>query len=179
METASSAVWTSRTIMGFLDSLVTWLGLKNREARVLCVGLDNSGKTTLINQLKPESVSSYMHIAHVPPDWCTYATWHFQARSKNIVPTIGFSNDVFTHGKWVKFVQVLFPPCVYCIHDVQVRFTCKLKKASVSFNAGYHFMSMICLVRADIGICGNITAGEFFYCYLLAIINAVTWHDAQ
>ena len=43
--------------MGFLDSLVTWLGLKNKEARVLCVGLDNSGKTTLINQLKPEAVS--------------------------------------------------------------------------------------------------------------------------
>ena len=46
----------SKGIMGFFDSLVTWLGLKNKEARVLCVGLDNSGKTTLINQLKPDSV---------------------------------------------------------------------------------------------------------------------------
>lgn len=52
----------SKGIMGFFDSLVTWLGLKNKEARVLCVGLDNSGKTTLINQLKPDSVRTQVHM---------------------------------------------------------------------------------------------------------------------
>ncbi len=42
--------------MGFLDSLAKWLGLRKRQAKVLCVGLDNSGKTTIINKLKPEMV---------------------------------------------------------------------------------------------------------------------------
>ena len=36
---------------------MTWLGLKRKEVKILCVGLDNSGKTTIINRLKPEGVS--------------------------------------------------------------------------------------------------------------------------
>uniref|UniRef100_A0A8C6S8D8 ADP-ribosylation factor-like protein 6 n=1 Tax=Neogobius melanostomus TaxID=47308 RepID=A0A8C6S8D8_9GOBI len=39
--------------MGLLDKLSGWLGLKKKEVNVLCLGLDNSGKTTIINQLKP------------------------------------------------------------------------------------------------------------------------------
>ena len=44
--------------MGLLDTLATWLGLKQRQAKVICVGLDNSGKSTIINHLKPETVES-------------------------------------------------------------------------------------------------------------------------
>ncbi len=44
--------------MGFFDDLMTWFGFKKKQAKVLCVGLDNSGKTTIINQLKPEAVSA-------------------------------------------------------------------------------------------------------------------------
>jgi len=43
--------------MGVFDRLVSWLGLKKKEINVLCIGLDNSGKTTIINRLKPEKVS--------------------------------------------------------------------------------------------------------------------------
>ena len=43
--------------MGLFDKLVGWLGLK-KEVNVLCLGLDNSGKTTIINKLKPSNVSS-------------------------------------------------------------------------------------------------------------------------
>ena len=43
--------------MGVLDKLVNWLGIKKKEINVLCIGLDNSGKTTIINKLKPEKVS--------------------------------------------------------------------------------------------------------------------------
>lgn len=44
--------------MGVFDNLMKWLGLKRKEVKVLCVGLDNSGKTTVLNQLKPEEVSN-------------------------------------------------------------------------------------------------------------------------
>ena len=44
--------------MGFFDTLANWLGMKRKQAKVLCVGLDNSGKTTIINKLKPETVGS-------------------------------------------------------------------------------------------------------------------------
>ena len=39
--------------MGFIDKLFGWLKSKKKGASILCVGLDNSGKTTIINQLKP------------------------------------------------------------------------------------------------------------------------------
>ena len=45
--------------MGMFDKLAIWLGVKRKEASVLCVGLDNSGKTTIINHLKPDKVRLY------------------------------------------------------------------------------------------------------------------------
>lgn len=48
----------NRAQMGLLDKLTRWLGLRKKEVNVLCLGLDNSGKTTIINQLKPPNVSS-------------------------------------------------------------------------------------------------------------------------
>ncbi|KAH0624947.1 hypothetical protein JD844_032890 [Phrynosoma platyrhinos] len=41
--------------MGLFDKLAGWLGLKKKEVHVLCLGLDNSGKTTIINKLKPSN----------------------------------------------------------------------------------------------------------------------------
>lgn len=54
--------------MGFLDKLAAFFGAKKKEASILCLGLDNSGKTTIINKLKPE-----------------------KTQSTDIVPTIGFT----------------------------------------------------------------------------------------
>jgi len=45
--------------MGLFDSFARWLGLKKKKAAVLCVGLDNSGKSTIINKLKPAQVSGH------------------------------------------------------------------------------------------------------------------------
>uniref|UniRef100_A0A667X9Z3 ADP-ribosylation factor-like 6 n=1 Tax=Myripristis murdjan TaxID=586833 RepID=A0A667X9Z3_9TELE len=53
--------------MGLFDKLAGLLGLKKKEVNVLCLGLDNSGKSTIINQLKPSN-----------------------AQTQDIVPTIGF-----------------------------------------------------------------------------------------
>ncbi|XP_065151861.1 ADP-ribosylation factor-like protein 6 [Paramisgurnus dabryanus] len=58
--------------MGLFDKLTGLLGLKKKEVNVLCLGLDNSGKTTIINQLKPTT-----------------------AQAQDIVPTIGFSIEKF------------------------------------------------------------------------------------
>ncbi|XP_018584823.1 ADP-ribosylation factor-like protein 6 isoform X1 [Scleropages formosus] len=58
--------------MGLFDKLSLWLGLKKKEVNVLCLGLDNSGKTTIINQLKPSD-----------------------SQAQDVVPTIGFSIEKF------------------------------------------------------------------------------------
>lgn len=61
--------------MGLLESLAAWLGLRKKEAKVLCIGLDNSGKSTVVNHLKPEA-----------------------SKVANITPTIGFSAEIFSHA---------------------------------------------------------------------------------
>ncbi|MGH0168681.1 UNVERIFIED_CONTAM: hypothetical protein FKN15_055103 [Acipenser sinensis] len=63
---------TEQKAMGLFDKLAGWLGIKKKEVHVLCLGLDNSGKTTIINKLKPSN-----------------------AQTQDIVPTIGFSIEKF------------------------------------------------------------------------------------
>ena len=63
-----SALASAAAAMGLFDSLVQLLGLKKKEAHVLVVGLDNSGKSTVVNFFKSE-----------------------RSRAAEIVPTIGFN----------------------------------------------------------------------------------------
>lgn len=58
--------------MGLFDSLAQWLGVKKKEVNVMVVGLDNSGKTTIINHFKPS-----------------------EAKNHDIVPTVGFNVEKF------------------------------------------------------------------------------------
>ena len=58
--------------MGLFDKLANVLGLKKKECNVLIVGLDNSGKSTLLNHFKPE-----------------------EQRQGEIVPTVGFNVEKF------------------------------------------------------------------------------------
>uniref|UniRef100_A0A8C4Z5V5 ADP-ribosylation factor-like protein 6 n=1 Tax=Gadus morhua TaxID=8049 RepID=A0A8C4Z5V5_GADMO len=58
--------------MGLLDKLSLWLGISKKEVNVLCLGLDNSGKTTIINHLKPTNT-----------------------QAQDVVPTIGFNIEKF------------------------------------------------------------------------------------
>jgi len=58
--------------MGFFDRLTSVLGLRKKECNVLVVGLDNSGKSTLLNHFKPE-----------------------EYQNSNIVPTVGFNVEKF------------------------------------------------------------------------------------
>jgi ADP-ribosylation factor-like protein 6 len=59
--------------MGVLDSLIEWLGFGRRDVSVLIVGLDNSGKSSLLNFLRPR-----------------------EAQSTFTVPTVGFNVEHFT-----------------------------------------------------------------------------------
>lgn len=59
--------------MGLMSRLAEWLGMKKKEANVVVLGLDNSGKTTIINHLKPP-----------------------EAKCHDIVPTVGFNVEKFT-----------------------------------------------------------------------------------
>ena len=56
--------------MGFWHDLAVLLRLRKRDANILVVGLDNSGKSTIINYLKPK-----------------------QLAASQIVPTVGFHVD--------------------------------------------------------------------------------------
>lgn len=58
--------------MGMFDKLAFALGLKKREASVLVIGLDNSGKSTMLNHFKSDD-----------------------QKSTEIVPTVGFNVEKF------------------------------------------------------------------------------------
>ena len=60
------------SIMGLFDKLVSVFSLKKKECNVLIVGLDNSGKSTLLNHFKPE-----------------------EQKQGEIVPTVGFNVEKF------------------------------------------------------------------------------------
>ncbi|CAL1582822.1 unnamed protein product [Knipowitschia caucasica] len=75
--------------MGLLDKLSGWLGLRKKEVNVLCLGLDNSGKTTIINQLKPPNNSN--HLGPLSSEWKHVS----QTQAQDIVPTIGFNIEKF------------------------------------------------------------------------------------
>jgi len=59
--------------MGLFKQLASSLGVKKTAVRILVVGLDNSGKTTLINHLKPK-----------------------KSQMNEVAPTIGFQVEEFT-----------------------------------------------------------------------------------
>ncbi|KAI6215363.1 ADP-ribosylation factor-like protein 6 [Aphelenchoides besseyi] len=59
--------------MGLMQLFSNLLNGANRQAEILVLGLDNSGKSTILNQLKP-------------PD----------AQSSSIVPTVGYNVERFT-----------------------------------------------------------------------------------
>ena len=74
--------------MGFFDKLVSLFGIKKKECRVVVVGLDNSGKTTVLNHFKP-----------------------MEAKDTLIVPTIGFAVEQFKCKSYfsciIDFVQII------------------------------------------------------------------------
>lgn len=48
--------------MGLFDKFSGWFRAKRKECNILCIGLDNSGKSTIINRLKPDKVIYNIYI---------------------------------------------------------------------------------------------------------------------
>eukprot|EP01138_Halocafeteria_seosinensis_P009836 gb/GECG01010047.1/.p1 GENE.gb/GECG01010047.1/~~gb/GECG01010047.1/.p1 ORF type:complete len:199 (+),score=27.89 gb/GECG01010047.1/:1-597(+) len=61
--------------MGFLQRLAESLGFRRKTSVVVVVGLDNAGKSTILNSLKPDD------------------------QVQSIVPTVGFQVEEFKQGK--------------------------------------------------------------------------------
>ena len=61
--------------MGFFTRLLTALGVKKKPVSILVVGLDNSGKTTIIERLKPK-----------------------KGQINEVVPTVGFTVEEVSKG---------------------------------------------------------------------------------
>lgn len=70
--------------MGLFQKLANFLGVKKREVNVLVIGLNNSGKTTVVNRFKNED-----------------------ERIAEIVPTVGFSVEKF-QSRYRYFEHIFF-----------------------------------------------------------------------
>ena len=72
--------------MKFWDSFLTWLKIKKKKANILIVGLDNSGKSTVVQ--------------------------YFQSggkRTEETVPTIGFKVETFQSNiLYIMFSRILY-----------------------------------------------------------------------
>ncbi len=53
--------------MGLLQKLLDAIGFAKPQCKVLCVGLDNSGKSTVIQHLKPKQVRFPLPVSGGPP----------------------------------------------------------------------------------------------------------------
>jgi ADP-ribosylation factor-like protein 6 len=51
--------------MGFFQMIEAAFGLSRKSARILVIGLDNSGKSTIIDHLKPKKVNGNIETAEL------------------------------------------------------------------------------------------------------------------
>ena len=141
--------------MGFLDRLAALFGLKKKEAHVLCIGLDNSGKTTIINRLKPEKVRT----SRLRPS----ASQHTHSPSAS---SHGHRTDNRFQRREIRHVEVNGS---FLLH------------ATITVYLASSLRCLICLVRGVIEIFGNTITSrcrcEFYEESML--ILALLFRDAQ
>ena len=82
--------------MGSIDSLTKWLHMKRKDVYVLCIRLDNSGKSTIINKVKPHQVR-----------------WATRAILKGCVAGLICTIIVWQEEHWLKLCSFLLKACSY------------------------------------------------------------------
>jgi ADP-ribosylation factor-like protein 6 len=71
--------------MGFFDKVFSFFGFGKREVNVLVVGLNNSGKSTVLNHFKAD-----------------------EQKSVDIVPTVGFSVERFSSKFQINYYALMY-----------------------------------------------------------------------
>jgi ADP-ribosylation factor-like protein 6 len=88
--------------MGFFQMIEAAFGLSRKSARILVIGLDNSGKSTIIDHLKPKKVNGKIETTELNTIRKMKNDSHLiyeildQTSSTEITPTVGFQVEEFT-----------------------------------------------------------------------------------
>lgn len=91
--------------MGILDKIVSALGTGPKTYHILVVGLDNSGKSTMINFLKAENVRV---AGEIPPT--------FGVQVSRI--STDYDSPTATKMFFVKIEKIKYKNCVLLLHDM-------------------------------------------------------------
>lgn len=85
-------------LMSFLlNSFLKFLGLVKKKSNLLIVGLDYSGKTTIVNQIKPDPVIQYLSCIQIIKH--PILSHQLPSDKASTIPTVGFSVEQFVKSK--------------------------------------------------------------------------------
>ena len=86
--------------MGLFDRLANFLGLKKKECSCLVVGLDNSGKSTILNHFKSDDEKHHNIVPTVG-----FSVEKFKSKLSVFWRFVFFQNHDFNHANFIPFLE--------------------------------------------------------------------------